>query len=50
MEYQKLANLVDRESSSEPSKFKIENWVEENDESRGTDNVNSQIKFKTSTL
>ena len=47
MEYQKVANLIDRESSSEPSKFKTNNWVEINDESRGTYNVNSQIKFKT---
>ena len=28
-------------------KFKIKNWVEINDESRGTYNANSQIKFKT---
>ena len=39
MEYQKGANLIDRESSSEPSKFKTKNWVEVNDESRGTYNV-----------
>ena len=26
------------------------NWAEINDESRGTDNVNSQIKFKTTML
>ena len=50
MEYQKIANLVDRESSSEPSKFKTKNWVEVNDESRGRYNVNSQIKSKTTML
>ena len=50
MECQKIANLIDRELSSEPSKFKTKNWVEVNDESRGTYNVNSQIKFKTTTL
>ena len=50
MKYQKVANLIDRESSSEPSKFKTKNWVEINDESRGTYNVNSQIKFKTTML
>ena len=50
MEYQKIANLIDRESSSEPSKFKTKNCVEVNDESRGTYNVNSQIKFKTTIL
>ena len=31
-------------------KFKTKNWVEVNDESRGTYNFNSQIKFKTSML
>ena len=50
MEYQKVANLIDWESSSEPSKFKTKNWVEINDESRGTYDVNSQIKFKTTML
>ena len=50
MEYQKVANLIDRESSSEPSKFKTNNWVEVNDESRGTYNVSSQIKFKNTML
>ena len=50
MEYQKIANLIDREASSEPSKIKTKNWVEINDESRGTYNVNSQIKFKTTML
>ena len=50
MEYQKIANLIDREASSEPSKFKTNNWVEINDESRGKYNVNSQIKFKTTML
>ena len=41
MEYQKIANLIDREASSEPSKFKTKNWIEINDE---------QIKFKTTML
>ena len=50
MEYQKVANLLDRESSSESSKFKTKNWVEVNGESRGTYNVNNQIKFKTAML
>ena len=48
MEYQKIANLIDQESSSEPSKFKTR--VEVNDESRGTYNVNSQIRLKTTML
>ena len=33
-----------------PLNFKKKNWVEINDESRGTCNVNSQIKFKTTML
>ena len=45
MEYQKIANLID-DASNQPTK----NWVEINDESRGTYNVNSQIKFKTTML
>ena len=49
MEYQKIANLID-DSSNRPSKFKTKNWVEINDESRGTYNINSQIKCKTTML
>ena len=47
MEYQKIANLLDDNKSNQPSKFRTKNWVEINDESSGTYNVNSQIKFKT---
>ena len=49
MEYQKIANLLDS-ASNQPSKFRTKNWVEINDESRGTYAVNKQIKFKTSML
>ena len=35
---------------NQPSKFKTKNWVEMNDESRGTYNENNQIRFKTSML
>ena len=49
MEYQKIANLID-DASNQLSKFKTKNWVDINDESRGTYNVNSQIKFKTTML
>ena len=49
MECQKIANLID-DASNQPSKFRTKNWVEINDESRGTYNVNSQIKFKTTML
>ena len=49
MEYQKIANLID-DTSNEPYKFRTKNWVEINDESRGTYNANGQIKFKTTML
>ena len=49
MEYQKIANLIGH-ASNQPSEFKVKNWVEINDESRGTYNCNSQIKFKTTML
>ena len=49
MEYQKIANLID-DASNQLSKFRTKNWVEINDESRGTYKVNSQIKFKTTML
>ena len=45
MEYQKIANLLDT-GSNQPSKFRTRNWVEINDESRGTYTSND-IKFKT---
>ena len=35
---------------NQPTKFRIKKWIEVNDESRGTYNANSQIKFKTSML
>ena len=49
MEYQKIANLLD-DASNQPSKFKTKNRVEINDESRGTYDVGSQIKFRTTML
>ena len=49
MEYQKIANLL-HDASNKTSKFKTKNWVEINDEFRGTYDVNSQIKFKTTML
>ena len=48
MEYQKIVNLLDS-ASNQPSKFKIRNWVEINDKSRGTYTGNS-IRFKTTML
>ena len=50
MEYQKIANLLDDNKSNQPFKFKTKSWVEIEDESRETYNVNSQIKFKTTML
>ena len=47
MEYQKIINLLDN-TPNQPTKFRTKNWVEINDDSRGTYDTNSQIKFKTS--
>ena len=44
MEYQKIANLLDNETN-QLSKFRTRNWIEINDESRGT-YTNNDIKFK----
>ena len=35
MEYQKIANLLDN-ASYQPSKFRTKNWVEIDDESKGS--------------
>ena len=49
MEYRKIINLLEN-TPDQPSKFRTKSWVEVVDELRGTYNVNSQIKFKTSML
>ena len=49
MEYQKIANLID-DASNHLAKFNTTNWVEINDESRGTYIVNRQIKLNTTML
>ena len=49
MEYQKIANLLD-DASNKISKFRKENWVETNDESKGTYDVGSEITFRTTML
>ena len=49
MEYHKIINLSDN-TSNQPTKFRTKNWVEINDDSRGTYNTHSQMKFKTSML
>ena len=50
MEYQKIANLLERRASNQPSKFRTKNWVEIIDESRGGYTTGSDIKFKTAML
>ena len=48
MEYQRIANLL-KGASNQPSKFRTRNWVEINDESKGT-YASNDIKFKTTIL
>ena len=48
MEYQTIANLLDS-AWNQPSKFRTKNWVEINNESRGT-YTGDDIKFKTTML
>ena len=49
MEYQKIINLLEN-TPNQPTKFRTKKWVEISDETRGTYNNISQIKFKTSML
>ena len=49
IEYQNIVSLLDN-SLNQPSKFRTEDLVEINNESRGTYNTNSQTKFKTAIL
>ena len=49
MECQKIINLLDN-TPNQPPKFRTKNWVEINDESRGTYKTNNQIRSKTSML
>ena len=44
MEYQKTINLLGN-TPNQPTKCRTKSWVEINDDSHGTYNVNSQIKF-----
>ena len=48
MEYKEISISLDSESN-QPSKFRTRNWVEINDESRGTYTSND-IRFKTTML
>ena len=49
MEHQNIINLLDN-TANQSTKFRTKNWVEINDDSRGTYNTNSQIKFKIEML
>ena len=49
MEIQIVINLLNN-TSNQSSKFKTKNRVEINDESGGTYNVNSEIRFKNTML
>ena len=44
-----MINLLEN-TPNQSSRFRTKDWVETNDESRGTYNTNSQIRFKTSML
>ena len=44
-----MIHLLEK-TPNQPSSFRTKNWVEVNNESRRTYNVNSQITFKTSML
>ena len=48
-EYQKIRNLLDH-TPNQISKSRTKNWVEINNDARGTYNTNNQTKFKTSML
>ena len=45
MEYQKIMNLLDN-TPNQPSKFRTKAWVEINNDSSGTNSINSQIKLQ----
>ena len=49
MEYQKMINFLEN-TPNQPTKFRTKIWVEINDDTRGTNSTNSQMKFKTSML
>ena len=49
MEYQKIINLLDN-TPNQPTKFRTKNLAEISDDSRGTYNTNSQVRFKTSVI
>ena len=46
---QEIINMLDN-TPNQPSKCRTLNWVDKNDDSSGTYNTNSRIKFKISML
>ena len=46
MVHQKIINFLDNKPN-QPTKYRTKDWVELNDDSRGTCNTNSQFKFKS---
>ena len=49
MEYQKIMNLLDN-MPDQLYKFRIKNWIEINDQSRGVHTTGSDIRFKSTML
>ena len=49
MKYQKIINLL-HNRPNQPTKFRTKNWVEINEDARGTYNTNSPIKLKNSQI
>ena len=49
MEFQEIINFLDN-IPNQRTKFRTKNWIEINDDVRGTYITNSQIKFKTPML
>ena len=49
MEYPKRANSFDT-TLYQPCKFRTENWIEINDESKESHGTGSEMNFKTTTL
>ena len=47
MEYKKIMNLLGN-TKNQPSNFKTKEWVRISEDSHGTFDTNSQIKFETS--
>ena len=49
MKYEKINNFLEN-TLNQLSKFRTNNWIEINDQSRGVYNVSSGIRFKTPKL